>query len=434
MGRGRGRLARAGRALAAVGCALVAGAILDAGSAAADEVDDYQGGWVDRALGLQYELGADAPLVDAQWVATHNSYNSTAEMGQTLSAQDSNQTLAIVDQLRIDVRSIELDLHRWVSPSDGGVGPVVCHALEGGAGCTLEKPLRDVLVPIAGWLRDPENAGQVLLIYLEDRMQERFVYQRAEAIIEELIGDLVYRPPDGGCTELPLEISIDDVRAAGKQVLIVSDCNVQPGWDSVAFGWEERRQGRPLGFQDFPDCGPDHTRAQYRTHLIRYWEDATQLTAQAGTPDDGIPPATAAAMARCGVNLIGFDHITPLDGRLPAMVWSWAPGQPRAGRCALMRLAGERPFWEWGRWVSRPCRDVRRPAACLRGGAWRIVARAVPGRRAAAACRRIGAQLAVPRTGHENQRLRLRMERRGVRTAWLGYRQRRGGWRALDPR
>jgi hypothetical protein len=290
------------------------------------------------------------------------------------------------------------------------------------------------MAPIEDWLRRPANTDQVLLIYLEDLMQQRSVYRQAEAIIEERIGDLIYRPPGGGCSELPLEISIDDVRAAGRQVVIVSDCNLRPGWESIAFAWDERRQGRPFGFEDFPSCGPDHTRGQYNAHLIRYWEDATQLTATAGDPDDGIPPPTAAAMARCGVNLIGLDHITPFDGRLRRMVWSWAPGQPRAGRCALMRLRGDRPSWEWGRWVSRPCRGVRRPAACLRRGAWRIVARKVAGWRAARACRRAGGRLAVPRTGHENQRLRLRMERRGVRAAWLGYSKRVGDWRALDLR
>jgi hypothetical protein len=67
-----------------------------------------------------------------------------------------------------------------------------------------------------------------------------------------------------------------------------------------------------------------------RGYLTAQRETDTQLTATAGTPDDAIPPATAAAMARCGVNLIGFDtspHSTVACGR-----WSGGglPGRPPA--------------------------------------------------------------------------------------------------------
>jgi hypothetical protein len=57
--------------------------------------------WVQRALGLQYELASDVDMRNAPWVYTHNSYNSDAEMGTTLSNRDPNQSMRILDQLDV---------------------------------------------------------------------------------------------------------------------------------------------------------------------------------------------------------------------------------------------------------------------------------------------------------------------------------------------
>ena len=72
-----------------------------------------------RSLRLQRALGDRLPLVDGLWIGTHNSFNSTSE-SPTLSQSDSNQQLSLTDQLRLDVRSLELDAHWWPSlPSAG---------------------------------------------------------------------------------------------------------------------------------------------------------------------------------------------------------------------------------------------------------------------------------------------------------------------------
>src|SRR4051794_37516564 len=75
--------------------------------------------WTQRALALQYELGSDMPLRNAPWAGTHNSFNSSAEMGPTLSAMDSNQGLPLQDQLALGIRSLELDVHWFPSASAG---------------------------------------------------------------------------------------------------------------------------------------------------------------------------------------------------------------------------------------------------------------------------------------------------------------------------
>src|SRR5688572_8827204 len=59
------------------------------------------------ALVFQHRLGDDVGMANAPWAATHNSYNSIAEMGPALSTVDSNHQLGMVEQLRLGIRSLE---------------------------------------------------------------------------------------------------------------------------------------------------------------------------------------------------------------------------------------------------------------------------------------------------------------------------------------
>ncbi len=400
-------------------------------------VDAFQGSWVDRALRLQYDLEGDVGFVNAPWVGTHNSFNSVAEMGPTLSDTDANQQLSLVDQLRIDVRSLELDVHWSPSVASGGANaPVVCHAEGNHAGCSVEKQLGPVLGEIGAWLRRPENSDQLLLLYLEDHLDSQQGYDAGAAAIDQRLGDLVYRPAGPGCTALPLDLTRDQVLAAGKQVVIVSGCGVGSAWRGFAFDWSAHRETRPQGYSEYPTCGRDYDRATYDSTLIRYFEDSTGLTAGASLVgaserDDGITPTTAAQMARCGVDLLGMDQLLPDDGRLENLVWSWAPGEPSGGSCAVQRVDSQFPY---GRWESRACDERHRPACRTADGSWLIGASAVPQRAARYGCRSLGVQLAVPRTGYEAQLLRVAMQAAGVSEAWLGYRRESGGWLAQDTR
>jgi hypothetical protein len=415
--------------LLAAGALLVSALVPSA--AGAQSIDAYQSSWTHRALADQYELGSSVGMRDAPWVGTHNSFNSVAEMGPALSANDSNQKLKIVDQLRIDVRSLELDVHWFPSVQTGGYAPVVCHATGEHAGCTTEKPLGPVLDEIGGWLRD--HRDQVLLLYLEDHLDTAEGYDSAAQTIEAKLGDLVYRPAGGGasCVPLPLDLTRDAVRAAGAQVVIVSGCGIGTGWRSVAFDWSSHKEARPRGYTDYPDCGPDFTRAEYDSTLIRYFEDSTRLTNTGSTVgaaerDDGITPATAAQMARCGVDLFGLDQLVPTDGRLDALVWSWAPGEPLAGGdCAIQRVDAAFPF---GRWQARSCTEKHRVACRTPSGDWIVPKPVAAAENADATCGRAGAAHSVPRTGYENQLLRTAMEASRTRSAWLAYTRGGSGW------
>jgi hypothetical protein len=169
--------------------------------------------------------------------------------------------------------------------------------------------------------------------------------------------------------------------------------------------------------------------------MIRYYEDSTFVTSAgstgnaAATSDDGITPATAAAMTRCGVDLFGLDQLLPDDGRLESLVWSWAKDEPTAGkRCAVQRRSD-------ARWAATACAG-KRIAACLKpDGRWLVTKRAVKRKKARRACRKRGAAFAVPRTGYENQELRYAtpVPAKGDAT-WLGYRLKGGSWRATAAR
>src|SRR3954453_11162715 len=79
---------------------------LAASRATASAITGFQGSWLDTALNLQYQLAGDVSLRDAPWIGTHNSYNSVAEMGQTIATSDPNQHLSITDRLDLDVRGV----------------------------------------------------------------------------------------------------------------------------------------------------------------------------------------------------------------------------------------------------------------------------------------------------------------------------------------
>ncbi len=205
-------------------------------------------------------------------------------------------------------------------------------------------------------------------------------------------------------------------------------CGEGNRWQGYVFDEEPRKTGSDnSAFRDYPDCGPDFTRAQYDQQVIRYYEDGTQLSRAVNGGTDPIDAPLTARMTRCGVDLIGFDFLARGDPRLAALVWSWAPGQPAAGgRCSVQRSDG--------RWEARACGERHRVACRDAAGrlvrpAARVTARAAP--RVCASARVVNG---VPRTGFDGQQLRAAMVRDGAATAWLGQRRRGTGWARFEKR
>ncbi len=157
--------------------------------------DAYLASWVHQVAQFQYALGDSLPMREAQWFGTHNSFNSLSD-SFTLSQADSNQQLSLTQQLDLDVRSLELDLH-YVPRLEllGGRGVTVCHGQGPDVmdfGCTIEPLFKNVLPKIATWLNAPGHTDEVILLYLEDLMKTPAAYPSAMATL-----DTVLRRPDG---------------------------------------------------------------------------------------------------------------------------------------------------------------------------------------------------------------------------------------------
>jgi len=391
----------------------------------------YAGSWLHRAAAFQYALGDRVPLRQAQWVGTHNSFNSVSD-DATLSKTDSNQQLTLAQQLDVDVRALELDVHWLPSVHAGGANAVVvCHGRgpdEQDFGCTNERLFSQVLPQIASWLNG--HRQEVLLLYLEDELGDAAGYTETVKVLDTVLrrpdgSSLIYRPSRSeitakGCADLPLGVSRDDVRRRGARVVLVGNC--RSGWASHVYGWDDGHveSGSTPNYRPFPTCDATYARSVYDTKLVRYYEDSTFVssaidptTSPKAAQAEMLTPEKAAAMTRCGVNLFGFDQLLPDDDRIAATIWSWEKDKPnvRDGRCAVQRPSG--------RWITRPCGTKHR-AACRVGSAWRLTPRALTYDPAKEACRERGGVLGVPRTGYDNSLLRTLAGPSGE--VWLGHR------------
>jgi hypothetical protein len=395
----------------------------------------YEGSWVHRALTLQRTLDDGAPLLEAQLGHTHNSFNSSF-YAPTLTNQDPNQVYSLTDQLRMDVRAVELDLH-WVpsaygSAATGGRWVTLCHGssqdqLGGGdatihVGCSIDRPFQQGLDELATWLR--ANPHEVVLLYLENQMNgDPAAHAVAGDLITEHLGALVMPTPAGSdCAPMPVTTSRAAIRSAGRQVLIVGNCDAGAGtsWGRVVHergpAWDEH--GDPDGYGAV-QCAEDRAAKLAGGSFRRYFEDSTFVAAAAGSNPvtsslGGTSTLTLDAvtqMVRCGANIIGLDQLTPEDPRLAALVWSWAPGDSLAGPCTLSGADG--------RFHSDGCTPKRRFACADGAGGWHVTAASGRSDQGAKACAKQGWRFAAPANGLRNQLLIEAKSAAGATEVWL---------------
>lgn len=377
----------------------------------------YEESWVHRALRLQERLDRHEPLVNTLIPHTHNSANSTA-YGPSVSTLDPNQRYSIGDQLRMDIRGIELDLHLMLGDvvlchgTSVPVGDLVVHV-----GCSIDMPLSDGLVEVRDFLNTPGNEDVVILLYLENQLEgDPAAHASAVADLERHLGDRVYRPDaSNGCDELPMDLSRQDVLDAGAQVVMVGNCG-PAGWPGLVFergpAWDESGYGGD--YPAYPECVDTRRIGQdYDANFIRHWEDLTFVSAVAEGEIHHLEPDTVRDMVRCGVDMIGFDRLTPFDGRLEALVWSWAPDEPSADLAESCAYRGD-----GGRFFTDADCSTARAFACRSDGDW-LLANAGPWADGESACADIGATFAVPPTGWENEQLGTVVAAAGTDSVWL---------------
>jgi hypothetical protein len=426
-------------------CALADGREISAAQLAA-----YKSSWVHRALTLQRGLDAGAPLIEEQIPHTHNTFNSSAYSAAdadgdkvpsyypTLTNQDPNQVYSISGQLDMDVRAIELDLH-WVpspygNPSTHGFWVTMCHGdgqpvpntgAYAHVGCSDDRPAQDGFAEVRNWLN--AHPDQFVLIYLENQLYPAGpvattdqAHQIASQLLDQAFGNLIYRPTGaspGQCATLPYGTSRTQMMASGARVLLVGNCG--PGaWSSLVFTrgntWDEH--GDPSNYTA-ADCTADQNARRADTAFRRIFEDSTFVTAATSTPQS-LTPDTVAEMVRCGVNIIGMDQLMPQDGRLAALVWSWAPNEPATAGCAYQGADG--------RFRSSSC-DSPRSYACLDpAGGWHQTVAVGRWQAGSDACATEfpGSRFAVPVNGFRNAQLAAA----STGNVWLNYAGQSGTW------
>jgi hypothetical protein len=385
-------------------------------------IDAYQRSWVHRALALQSTLDDDAPLTEALLPHTHNTFNSSA-YDPTLTNQDPNQPYSITDQLNMDIRAIELDVH-WVpspygTPETGGYWPTLCHGNTQGpihVGCSVDRPLQDGLAEVATWMA--AHPSEFVLLYLENQLGDSVqAHQVAGSLVESALGSFALRTPASApCQAMDFTQSTHAIEATGARLVIVGNCAPAvaggTGWGALVHErgpqWDE--SGDPTTYADpgSTQCATDTAHAG--TRFRRYFEDSTWVAAAAGSNPvtsslggtSTISPEATALMARCGVNIIGFDQLTPEDSRLAALVWSWAPEQPAAGASGCAYQGAD------ARWRLDTDCGTRRVAACVSStGVWSVTTRPVRWDHAARACASSfpGSTFAAPPNGLRNAQL-----------------------------
>lgn len=300
-------------------CDLVDGEPVDSA-----RVDAYLASGTHAAMDARFHADDATPLRLARWPSTHNSFNAEA-YAPTVSGLDANQRYSIYDQLRMDVRSVELDIHWWPSATGAGMAAVLCHGEDLGnrvhAGCTNERLFGDGLRELAFFLRQDDAADEVILLYVEDHLDADPAAYAAAAETLAQFGDVLLTPADSrrACADgLPLDATREDLLAAGKRLLVVaSTCGEGTPWAGLVHSYGASVDQH--GIEDiapYPDCSA--TSVEYGTRIVRVWEDRTWLTSMQ-EPQLAMTPATVTEMARCGVTMIGFDLLAPEDGRLDAL-------------------------------------------------------------------------------------------------------------------
>ncbi len=395
-------------------------------------VDKYQRSWEHKALGLQSALQIDSPLARTTFLHSHNTYNSS-EYRTAVRYLDPNHEHTIKDQLRMDIRAIEFDVHWYFSmdgwPWEWGKRPLLCHGQSNHLGCSsYDRHLKEGMSELNSFIRG--NRGEVVILYIEDHLDGR--QNDALNVIKSYVGDLIYRPAminaSSTCMDVPTTISKRTVLNAGKNIILWTGGCKGGEWGRWVFRKDRNvPESNVASFKNYPNC--TRSRSEYDTKLIRYYEDRTNLTDWFGGGSGKTTTQNVPEMMKCGVNLPGYDKINPTDGRLAAAVWSWDRSEPNdwGGRedCAHQ--------WGNGRWNDNRCEVNYRFACKNAAGEWYVTNASGQWHMGHHYCSSEtgGAfSFAVPIDGYDNQKLLEAKQAKGVSDAWIRYhdRNQEGTW------
>lgn len=390
--------------------------------------------WNHHAHGLQRQLDANTPMKESLWLASHNSYNYPQPQQQ--STADPNQTIGIAEQLDLEMRAVEIDIHWMEAPRcSGNLQPLVCHGQGDHSTCSGTELDSSVhFNTINDWLAD--NPGEFVQVDIEANFGVNRTppcppgvpeptggdpYEVVGDQVAAIFGDKLYSPVDSQSGQLPLEVTRTQMLAAGRQVIVTGPTN--NAWGNSVHGLDVRRQhAYDNATYRYPGC-EWFTADEYRNFWTRMWEDTTAVGAArvaSGMAElEPVRDADLVNMLLCGLNNPSLDKITSSDTRLAAAVWSWKEAEPAVNaeaNCALHNVDG--------RFESADCSGTHAYACTNDGGQnWSVTAASGSFEGGAAACSALGGgfTFAVPETGYLNQRLRDSKAAATVATVWLNY-------------
>ncbi|ASP38432.1 hypothetical protein CHH28_06990 [Bacterioplanes sanyensis] len=300
------------------------------------------------AIDILDALNAKAPVNQANVLTSHNAYNSTAYFsGQLIPGP--NQRRALVEQLQLGIRSMELDIRAangWTK---------VCHSVD----CNTNNvtSLRRMLGEIDSWLKGADD-NDVVFIYLEDGIDgDTAGYQRLQQDIAWL-GDIVYTP--GSCQSQP-QLSMQQLLANGQRIFFYKDggnsgCESLP---QVLINFESSVAVADINvYESFFSA----------TRFRRAYECDNYFCNNTLTADEAL------IALENGLNAVGMDMLEEqnLDGagqRLNRQLWAIDPQDTQQayaeGRSARMTFFGTRYLaLSW---------DEARPYACRNhAGDWQV--------------------------------------------------------------
>lgn len=394
-----------GTGIALTGSALA----MSSSSGKSDPITDFGNSWAGKALTFQSKLDDHTPMSTNNIIGTHNSYNSSVYRDVD-SYIDPQQKHSIYDQLRMGARFVELDAH-WTYKIDGfdwGNDLLLCHSGIGKnfgdvhVGCSLtDRYLSEGLQEIRNWL--DANPAEVIILYIEDHTDGHHAELRDR--LNSKLGGKIYA--SNGCKDVPSTLTENQVRAAGKQVILWKDsgCSSDSGLKNMAF--------TGLG------------------SINRTWEDRTNIGALGGFFTGNAVKRIEANDVREGFkngsNIINLDDMTYNDGRLEAAIWSWDKNEPNnhGGNqdCAVQ--------WGNGRWDDANCGNSHHFACKDDNGNWALSNYAAAWTEGNQACSQLAGNytFAAPSSSPDNEALKT--AKAGVTHVWVNMsdRDQEGEWK-----
>ncbi|VVC75771.1 hypothetical protein AQUSIP_10650 [Aquicella siphonis] len=403
--------------------------------------------WTSEALRLQREIDLHAPLNEATFIGTHNSYNSRAYEIPLVRYVDPNHTLSIYGQLEAGIRSIELDAH-WTLTKRLSKDILLCHGQANHIGCgAFDRNITEGLAELRDWLKN--NPNEIVLLYIERHLDGH--EPRLAARLDQFLGDFIFkpasvRPKDNAaksCVPLPSSLTKADILSTGKQLIImVRGCDgdnpryeeqttYKQIWNDLVFAgagtthahpydWYESKIG---DFSPYPDCSKSTLFATDYNHksLWRFFEDRTRLSSVL-EPQKKLETSDMRELMRCGINWPTMDMLTANDPRLRAAIWSWAPDYPHEGQ-------GQCTKYEAGTGIKNIACEEPLPAFACRdttSGSWTVVNSAADWSSGNTLCPSLAGKtwrFAAPVNGSQMEALKLAMNNQGITEVGLNYKE-----------